>query len=374
MEIITKEVTNQNERKEFVNFQFKLYSDDKMWVPMLKSDEIKSITPTENPAFNDCDAAFWIAYKGGKVVGRIGAIINKKYNKERNINLGRFTRFEVINDVEAANHLLTTASEWLKSRGMDLVMGPLGFNNLDQQGMLIEGHEYLPSIGSAYHMPYYKDLMESLGWEKEIDWVEFRLTLGEQAHEKAMRGAELIKKRYNIEVLHFTNKEELKPYATKIFEIINESFDVLPFVSSFDEKLRNFYAEKYLNFLNPHFVKITTLNNEPIGFIIGMPSLSVAMQKAKGKLFPFGFLHIIKARKGKSIDTIDQMLTGVVKEYHSTGAAVILQAELQNEMIKHGLKFIETTGIFETNDRAIKNWKNYEHIQHKRRRCYRNIL
>lgn len=369
-----KEITDKGGRKQFVDFQYRLYRDDAMWVPMIKKDEVKAITPEKNPAFNSCDAKFWLAYKEDKVVGRIGAIINRRYNEERNEKLGRFTRFECINDLEAASALLDTATQWLKTQGMDIAMGPLGFNNLDQQGMLIEGHEYLPSIGSAYHMPYYKKLLEDLGWEKEIDWVEFRLTLSDKAQEKALRGAALIKKRYNIEVKHFKNAEELKPFSKKIFEIINASFDVLPFVSSFDQELIDFYAEKYLDFLNPEFVKMTMIDGEPIGFIVAMPSLSKAMQKAKGKLFPVGFNHIIKARKGYDNDTIDQMLTGVMKEYHSTGAAVILQAEMQKEMQQHGIQYIETTGIFETNDRAIKNWKNYEHIQHKRRRCYRKLL
>jgi len=374
MTIEIREVKGKNDIKQFIDFQYDLYKNDPMWVPMIKADEIAAITPEKNPAFNSCDARFWLAYKNGKPAGRIGAIINHRYNEERNEKLGRFTRFECIDDTDVAKELLDTATGWLKKNGMTMAMGPLGFNNLDQQGMLIEGHDYLPSIASAYHKKYYKRIFEELGWEKEIDWVEFRLTLGEKAQNKAMRGAELIKKRYGISVKHFNTTEELKPYSKTIFEIINESFDVLPFVSSFDAELIDFYAHKYLNFLNPKFVKMTILDDKPIGFIIGMPSLSEAMQKARGKLFPFGFMHILKARKGKGVDTIDQLLTGVIKEYHSTGAAVVLQAELQNEMVNHGIKYIETTGIFETNDRAIKNWKNYEHIQHKRRRCYRKEL
>ena len=374
MNLRIQPVNEAADRKAFVDFQFQLYADDKMWVPGLKSDEEKAIDPKKNPAYKSCDAQFWLAYEGDKAVGRIGAIINHDYNTERQEKLGRFSRFECINSPEVAQLLLETAEHWLKEKGMNMAMGPLGFNNLDQQGMLIEGHEHLPSIGSAYHKAYYKNLLEELGWEKEIDWVEFRLTLGERAQNKAMRGAELIKRRYGIEVKHFESKEDMRPFAPKIFEIINESFDVLPFVSKFNKELTEFYAEKYLNFLNPHFVKMTLLKGEPIGFIIGMPSLSEAMQKAKGQLYPTGFMHILKARKGKGVDTIDQLLTGVVKEHHATGAAVVLQAELQNEMVKHNIKYIETTGIFETNDKAIKNWKNYEHIQHKRRRCFRKNL
>lgn len=373
MKINIIEVITAADRKAFVAFQYSLYKQDKMWVPMLKSDEEHAIDPKHNPAFNSCRAKFWIAKQQGKVVGRIGAIINDRYNEERNEKLGRFTRFESIHDSEVASALLNTAESWLKDQGMKTIMGPLGFNNLDQQGMLIEGHEYLPSIGSAYHKPYYKEMLEHLGWEKEIDWVEFRLTLGDEAQKKALRGAGLIKKRHNIEVLHFETRKELEPYAITIFNIINESFDVLPFVSSFDEELKKYYAQKYLSFLNPKFVKITTLNKEPMGFIIAMPSMSTAMQKANGKLFPFGFLSILKAKKGGG-DTVDQLLTGVKKEYHSTGAAVILQAEMQAAMQAEGYKYIETTGIFETNDRAIKNWKNYDHIQHKRRRCFKKLI
>ncbi len=371
MSIIIKEVVENNDYKKFVNFPFSLYKNDKMWVPPIKDEEIKMLKADSNPAFEFCDTAFWIALDGNTVVGRVGAIINRDYNEERNEKMGRFTRFECIDDFEVAKELLHTAESWVAHNKMDGIYGPLGFNNLDHQGVLVEGFDYLPSIASEYHKPYYKTLIEKLGYIKEIDWVEFRLTLGERAQNKAMRGSELIKKRYGIKVIHFQSAEDLKPYINKVFEILNGSFDILPFVSKFNDKLAQFYANKYLSILNPNFVKMVEIEGKPIGFIVGLPSLSRAMQKAKGSLFPLGIVHIMKALKGKGIDTVDQMLTGVLKEYHSTGAAVILQAELQNEMVKRGLKYIETTGIFETNERAIKNWKNYEHIQHKRKRCYR---
>ncbi len=370
MNIEIRNLSTSSDYKNFINFQFSLYKNDKMWVPPIKEDEISALKAKTNPSFNFCDAEFWIALIDGKVVGRIGAIINHKYNEERSEKMGRFSRFECIDDNVVANKLLTTAEDWVKSKGMEGIYGPLGFNNLDHQGMLIEGFEYLPSIASEYHKPYYKSLVEDNNFEKEIDWLEFRLTLGEIAQNKAIRGAELVKKRYGIKVIHFNNTEELKPYINTVFEILNNSFGVLPFVSKFDEKLSTFYAKKYLQILNPKFVKMVERNNEVIGFIIGLPSLSEAMQKAKGKLFPLGIIHIMKALKGKGIDTMDQMLTGIKTEHQKTGAVAILQAELQNAMVEHGLKYIETTGMFETNDKAIGNWKNYEHIQHKRKRCF----
>jgi len=367
-------VASKSDAKKFVDFPFQLYKNDKMWVPPLKSDEMKSLNPLTNPAFEEATAQFWIAILNGKVVGRIGAIINHGYNQERNEMMGRFSRFECIDDPDVAHALLKTAEDFLRSQGMVGVYGPLGFNNLDHQGMLVEGFEYLPSIASEFHKPYYQNLVESAGYEKEIDWVEFRLTLGEQAQEKAMRGAELVKQRYGITVRHFKEVSELKPYIHQVFDILNGSFDVLPFVNTFNTKMAHYYAQKYQTMLNPNFIKMVELEGKPIGFIVGLPSMSRAMQKAKGSLLPFGIFHLMRALKAKGGDTVDQLLTGVLKEYHSTGAAVILQAELQNEMVKHGLKYIETTGIFETNARAIKNWKNYEHIQHKRKRCFKKVF
>ncbi len=364
-------LSGKKDYKEFVDFPFKLYKKSPMWVPPIKDDEVKMLKKEHNPAYDFCDAAFWVAKENGKVVGRIGAIINHKYNEERDEKMGRFTRFESVDDFAVAKALLETAENWIREQGMKGVYGPLGFSNLDHQGLLVEGFDYLPSIASEYHMPYYQDFMEKLGYTKEIDWVEFRLTLGEQAQTKAKRGAELIKRRYGLTVKHFNSTDELKPHIHDVFHILNGSFDVLPFVSRFTDKMADFYAQKYLGVLNPHFVKMIFKDEQPIGFIVGLPSLSVAMQKAKGSLFPLGFTYLLKAQKGKGVDTMDQMLTGVLKEFHSTGAAVVLQAEIQEEMVKHNLKYIETTGIFETNDRAIKNWKNYEHIQHKRKRCYR---
>ena len=371
MNIIIKEVIEKSDYKEFVNLPFALYKNDKMWVPPIINDEIKMLKADTNPAFKICDTKFWIAIKDGKVVGRIGGIINNEYNTERNEKMGRFTRFECIEDIEVARKLLETAEKWATDKGMKGIYGPLGFNNLDHQGLLIEGFDFLPSVGSEYHKPYYKLFMDQLGYTKEIDWVEFRLTVGERPHSKAMRGSKLIQKRYGINIIHFNNAEELKPYILQIFDILNRSFDVLPFVTRFTDELAQFYAKKYLTILNPHFVKMVEMDGKPIGFIIGLPSMSRAMQKAKGHLFPFGIIPVMKALKGKGIDTVDQLLTGVLKDYQHTGAAVVLQAELQNEMLKRNLKYIETTGIFEDNDKAIMNWKTYDHIQHKRKRCYR---
>lgn len=374
MSLEIRKVTSSADRKAFVKFQFDLYAGDENWVPPITDDELKSIDPDKNPAYDFCEAEFWMAFKDGKVVGRIGAIVNNAYIEKMGEKVGRISRLEFVEDAEVLQALINTAESWLKEKGMTRVHGPLGFSNLDTQGMLIEGFDHLQSIASVYHKPYYLQMVEALGYEKEIDWVEFRLTVGEQAVEKASRGAKLIARRYGIEVCHFKSEEELKPYTRRIFEILNDAFQELPYTAPFSDKMIDFYASKYVKLLNPEFVKMVKLDGEMIGFVVGMPSLSHAMQKAKGKLFPFGFTHILKARKAKGVDTMDQLLTGVLQEHQSTGAGVILMAEIQNVMQQKGLKYIETTGIFETNTNAISNWKNYEHIQHKRRRCFTKSL
>jgi hypothetical protein len=372
MAIEIREVRTEADAKAFVNLPFELYKGNSYWVPPMKADEQKMLFAKTNPAFSFCDAKFWLAYRNGGCVGRIGGIINKKYNEKTGEAMARFTRLELRNDPQVATLLVEAAETWAKEKGMIGVHGPLGFINLDSQGLLVEGFDHLASIGSVYHLPYYHQLLELRGYEKEIDWLEFRLTVAGAAVDKAERGSQLIQKRFGIEVMHFQRIEDLMPHAETIFDILNNSFDELPFVTALPGEMMHFYKEKFLKFLNPEFVKLVKMKDEIIGFVIGIPSLSEAMQKAGGSLFPFGFLHILNARKGK--DVLDQMLTGVRKEHMSTGAGVVLMAELQKQMLKKGMRYIETTGIFETNQNAIANWKNYEHIQHKRKRVYRKMF
>ncbi len=368
MNIDIQEVINQSQRKSFVDFQFNLYKDNSFWVPPIKSDELKAIDSKKNPAFDFCEAKFWIAKKDGKIVGRIAAIINQLYNKKTGKNYGRISKVEFINDNKVVDALFQVALDWLKSREMTAVHGPLGFTNLDTQGLLIEGFDYLPSIASVYHLPYYLTQFERLGFTKENDWLEFRLTLTDKPVNKAIRGSSLIKKRFGYDVIRFETKKEMQEYAIPIFKILNEAFQNLPYVNKFNDKMISLYSKKYFKVLDPRFVRVVKKDKEIVGFVVGLPSMSEAMQKANGKLFPFGFLHLLKAMK--SPKEIDLLLTGVLEDHQNNGVAVILFAELQSEMLKSGINIMETTGIFETNQNVIANWKNYEHIQHKRRRCF----
>ncbi|QZE13585.1 hypothetical protein K4L44_13535 [Halosquirtibacter laminarini] len=372
LEII--EVTTDKELKQFVKLPFDLYKNSKYWVPPIISEELKSLKPEHNPIIKQCDFKLWIVLKENKCVGRIGAIVHHKYIDKIGKKIGRFTRTEFIDDKEVVDLLFQTATEWLKSHGMVEVQGPLGFSNLDHQGMLVEGFDRLPSIGSEYHLPYYKDHMDRLGFEKEMDWVEFRLEVeGMVLPEKATRVMELVKKRNGFEILHFDNNKDLIAYGHKIFEILNDAFQDLFSVVPLNQEASDYYIKKYLSFLNPRFVKVMLdRDKEVAGFTIGIPSLSKAMQKANGKLFPFGFMHIKKAMK--SPEVCDVLLTGLHPKYQASGAVALIFGELHNEMVSQGVKYIETTGMLETNNKAISNWKNYPHEQHKRKRCYHKML
>lgn len=368
MSIDIQEVITKEDRKAFVEFQFQLYESNGYWVPPIKNDEIQAINPQKNPAFQFCDAQFWVAKVEGQIVGRIGAIINHLYNDKVGASLGRINRIEFIDNKKIVDALFKTAIDWFKTKNIKKVHGPLGFTNLDTQGLLIEGFDYLPSIASVYHFSYYQEHFERLGFTKENDWVEFRLSLTEFPVNKAIRGANLVKNRFGFDVIKFKNKAEMQAYAKPIFEVLNNAFQDLPYVNHFNEDMIALYSKKYFKVLDPRFVRVVKKEKEIVGFIVGIPSLSKAMQKTKGKLFPLGFLHLIKAMKNPR--EIDLLLTGVLQEHQNSGVAVILFAEIQQEMLQAGIKIMETTGIFETNINVIANWKNYEHVQHKRRRCF----
>lgn len=373
MSVTIKPCTTLDDLKKFVQFPYDLYKHNAYWVPPIKKDELNALQKDTNPAFSNCDAQFWIAIKDGRVAGRVGAIINKAYNEKTGENMCRLSRIEFTDDKEVSKALLDTVEKWAKDKGTVGVHGPLGFTNLDHQAVLIEGFDHLPSIASEYHLPYYKSHFESAGYEKEMDWVEFRLTLEKEIPEKALKLNDMIQRRYNLKVVHFNTTAELKAYAPKVFNLLNTAFgDLFSFVKM-DERLSQFYANKYFSILNPKFVKvIEDKDGNTIGFIISLPSLSLAMQKAKGKLFPMGWYHIMQALKKPKV--VDLLLTGIHPDWQAQGVSAILITELQKVMQDHGVEYVETTGMIETNEKAINHWKNYNHIQHKRKRCFRKMF
>lgn len=369
MSIEITEVNNKKALKDFVNLPYRLYKRNKYWVPPIKSDEKKALMPQYNPAFEFSKAKFWVAYKNGECVGRIGAIINSLWIEKNKKQYGRFSRTEFIDDFEVSKKLFETAENWLREQGMEKMHGPLGFSNLDHQGVLIEGHEWLPSIGSDYHHDYYQKHFDSYGFEKEVDWIEFRLTFPEKLPEKSIRVADMIIKRYQLKIVTFNSKKELEAFSRKIFDLFNDAFADLFGTFPFNDKMKEYYIKKYFPILSYRYVKvILDKNDELAAFIIGLPSLSKAMQKAKGKIFPFGWWHIAQAFKHP--EEMDLLLTGVKPEYQKLGLAAILTNKIWETAKEDGVKYVETTGMLENNHVAIQMWKSFEHIQHKRKRCY----
>ncbi len=373
MAIEIKEVIDNKTLNDFVNLPYTLYKNEANWVPPMKKDELHALLPEKNPAFEFCKVKLWVAYQDSKCVGRIGGIINDLWIEKKGESIGRFTRPEFINDPKVSQLLFSAVEQWFKSEGMVEMQGPLGFSNLDHQGCLIEGHDWLPSVASDYHMAYYQEHFDALGYEKEIDWVEFRITFPEALPEKAFKVADMLTKRYGLKALNFTSGKELEPYKQKVFDLFNKAFAELFGTFQLPEKMVQFYINKYFPILNPRYVKIILdKEDELAGFLIALPSLSEAMQKAKGKLLPFGWWHIMKALKKPK--EMDLMLTGVKPELQKMGVAALLMNDLWKTAKEDGVKYVETTGMLENNHVAIQMWKSFEHIQHKRKRCYKKAL
>ena len=252
---------------------------------------------------------------------------------------------------------------------MSGVMGPLGFSNLDTQAMLVEGFDQLASVASVYHLPYYKDHMERLGYRKKTDWIEFRLSLTAEIPEKAVRLAEIIEQRYGLSVIRMKSKRIMKKFGREIFQLLNKSFYELFSFAPLDEKMIEHVLNNYLPVINPEYVHIVTNNDQKVvGFIVPVPSLSKSMQIAKGRLCPRAMWSILRSRKKN--DTVDLFLTGIDPDYQAKGVASLLITKAQEVMIKNKIRTVETTGILEDNFKAIQHWKNYEHVQNKRKRCF----
>jgi GNAT superfamily N-acetyltransferase len=373
MAIEIREVTTAKQINEFVDLAYRLYKGNAYWVPPLKDDERKALLSDQNPAMAFCKAKFWLAYKNGKCVGRIGGIVNPMWNDKTEEQLARFTRPEFEDDPKIADILMGTVEQWAKSEGMNGLMGPLGFSNLDHQGLLVEGFDQLASVASDYHMSYMQGHFDRLGFQKEIDWLEFRITFPEALPEKSYKVAEMLKTRFGLVSVNFTTKAELEPYKQKIFALFNQAFAGLFGTYELPEKLIWYYINKYFPAINPRYVKvILDKEGEMAGFIIAMPSLSAAMQKASGKLLPFGWWHLKKAiDKPKEMDL---MLTGVRPDLQKLGVAALLMNDLWATANSDGVKFVETTGMLENNSVAIQMWKSFDHVQHKRKRCYRKMF
>ena len=368
-----KIVDSGRDMKRFVMLPYKLHKNDPNWIPQLISHERAQFDPAKNPAFDYCDSRFLLALKDGEVVGRVVAIINRKLVEKLESNTGRFGWFESIEDPAVAAALIGAAEEWLASMGMERVSGPMGFTDNDQTGFLVEGFDELPPIAGSYNPPWYNDYLEALGYGKEVDYVEFRITVPDRIPEKMERLVGLIRKRTTVRVFNESTPKALaKNWGHQVFDVLNESYAELYGTTLLGEREIAYYIKTYLGQVDPEFIKLAADGDRLVGFIIAMPNLSKAFQKARGRLFPFGFLPILRAMKNSKV--LDFYLAGIRPEYQGKGIDALMGFEMGKSALARGMKFAESNHELETNHKIQALWKLYDKRLHRRARVYTKTL
>ncbi|HRP01291.1 MAG TPA: hypothetical protein PLE30_01470 [Candidatus Kapabacteria bacterium] len=372
MKIEIIEIIDKKGISEFVNFQIQHYKGNKYFIPPMIHDEIETFTRDKNPAFADCEANFFVAKMNNKIVGRIVAINNKAANKKYNTKNIRFSWFETINDYHVAELLLNRVKQYALDLGMESISGPHGFCDFDPQGMLVEGFDTLGTIAGIYNYPYYNDFITKFGFKKDIDYLEFLSTppYKEGIPEKILNMAAWAKKRYGYKIIEYDSSKEYIKHGTEIFELLNESFANNYGTVPLSKQQIDYYIKKYISYIHKKLIKLVA-NNEGklVGFMITMPSLSLAYQKSKGKLFPFGFVHLMRALK--TYNTLDFYLAGVKKEYQGKGVDLIMVVEIVKSAMELGFQYAESNQELENNTKVHSEWKFFNPVQHKRRRIYK---
>jgi ribosomal protein S18 acetylase RimI-like enzyme len=364
-----KEITTIKDLKAFVRFPFELYAGNPYWVPALRSDDLNTMRKDKNPAFEFCEAKYWLAYKNGHVVGRVVGIINHRHIEKWGQRYARFGWIDFTDDPDVSAALLKVVEDWARDQGLEAVHGPLGFTDLDREGMLVEGFDELSTLATSYNYPYYPERMQAAGYVKDTDWVEYELCIPVKPDEKIARLADALMRRYNLRLLTFKNKKDLLRYADALFELLQEAYQHLYGVTPLTRRQVDAYIKQYFDFMSPDFVPmVVDAQDRMVAFGITLPSLSLALQKAKGQLFPFGFIHILRALSKN--DKGDLYLVAVSHDYQGRGVNAILINRMIEVFNKFGIKTVESNPELEDNHRVQAQWKNFEHRQHKRRRIF----
>lgn len=371
--ITIKEISSKKDLTKFVKFPFSLYKNNPYWVPPIISEELDSFNKTKNPAFETADARFFLAYKNDTIVGRIAAIINHTEIHQQHIKKMRFGWFDVVDDINVTKALLNKIEEIGIQNNLQYVEGPVGFTNLDKIGVLIEGFEELGSMITWYNHSYFKNHLETLGYTKEKEMIEARFKFEELFDTKFMKLQELIKKRYQLKTLNFKKTSDVMVYADKMFELFNLSYAQLPTFVPISEKQKQYFKKKYISFINPEYIKFVANNNdELVAFAIVMPSFAKALQKANGKLFPFGIWHLLKAKKN-SKDVLFYLI-GVHPKYQNKGLHAIIFNEFYSVFKEKKIENCIRTPVLVENTAVQQIWKNFDSDVYKRRATYRKNL
>lgn len=360
---------------KFIDFGISLYSSNPCYVPPLRFDEINSLIPSKNPAFDFCQSQSFMAYRDSKPVGRITAIINNAVNRRTGVNDLRFTNLEFIDDPDVADALIAAAADWGRRRGMTSMVGPMGFTDLDHEGMLIDGFDQMGTMATIYNHPYYPAHMERMGFKKDIDWVEFRIEVPKEVPEKYQRIADIVARKYNLRTIQYDSIRQLaREYGQDLFRLINQTYDKLYGYSPLTQRQIDYYIRMYVPILRLDCVSIIVdADNRLVGLGISMPSFSQALRKANGRIFPFGWWHLLKALRAKT-DTVDLMLIAVAPEYQSKGVNALLFADLIPKFNSNNFRFAESNIELETNANVQLQWQYFNHRLHRRRRAFRRPI
>ncbi|WP_274475479.1 GTP cyclohydrolase [Mangrovimonas aestuarii] len=370
--ITIKKVNTKKELKAFVKFQFELYKNNKYWVPPIIKDEIDSFDPDINPVFKHAEATFYLAYKNNKIVGRIAAIINWTEVKAQEPKV-RFGWFDVIDDIEVTKALLDKVIEHGHAHNLEFIEGPMGFSNLDKVGVLTEGYDQLSTMITWYNYPYYVTHLEKLGYVKQKEFIEGYFDVDQVKPEVYKKMVPLISKRYGIRPLNFTSTDEVIPYVDKMFDLFNETYAKLASFVPISNDQKAYFKKKYIPMVNPEYIKfVLDEDDNIIAFSIVLPSFSKALQKANGKLFPFGFYHLLKAKKHS--DEAVFYLIGIRPEYQNKGVTALIFNEYYKSFKKSGVKRCIRTPELDENMAIHQLWKNFNSPITKRRRTYKKSI
>jgi GNAT superfamily N-acetyltransferase len=371
MKISIKEVSTRKELRRFVKFNIKLYKNHPCHVPGLIDEEMMTLSREKNPAFETSEAIYFLAFQGDKIVGRIAGIINHKSNTTWNQKHARFGFVDFIDDPEVVDALFDAVESWAKAKGMDTLHGPLGFTDMDHEGMLVEGFDLPGTMATIYNYPYYPEHMIRMGYAKDSDWHEFKIYIPEKVPERHLRIGDIVAQKYGLEILKFKKRKEIWPYAYRIFDTLNKAYAPLYGYTELTPKQIEYYVNMYIPMLRMDFITLVLRKSDDavVAFAITMPNLSRALQIAKGSLLPFGFIPLLKTLYSKP-KVVDLYLIGVIPEYRNKGVNALLFNDLIPRYSKMGVVYAESNPELETNSAVQAQWDYFRCVHHKTRRAF----
>lgn len=374
MRVIVKHVATKKELKDFVHFPNELYKGNPYYVPIIESVDRNTFNPKKNHAFDVCEGNCWLAYdEKGEVVGRVAGIINRRYNEKTGGKVCRFGWIDFIDNQDVSRALMLTVEQYAGNRGMNIINGPMGFLEFDPAGVLVDGFDQLPTAYGKYNSPYYEKHLRDLGYTKDVDFVEYRIMVPDVIHERYARMAKIVSEKFGLHQAHLLKHSDIDPYIDGVFKCMNAAYSKILGFTELTHGQCEDLKKQFLSNVNVDYLSIILdADDKVVGFGLAMPSLSKAMQKAKGNQFPFGFIHVLNALKHN--DTIDLLLIAIDERYQNKGVNAMIFDKFAQGILKNGIKYLESTRELEDNTEVQNLWRLFEHTMHKRARVYRKNI